>query len=100
MVVKYRRSHCLSQILETLGSLRENAVRAVFIASEFVILGVGEGLGYDLPIFIHAKTGDLGMLTHRQRAEGGNSAKLRMTGQHRGSQTIERRAKSHSIFRL
>ena len=67
-IIVENRFHRLSQVLDTLGSLGENAIPTVFIASEFVILGVGEVLGYDLSISIHAETRDLGILTHEKRA--------------------------------
>ena len=66
-IIVENRFHRLSQVLDTLGSLGENAILTVFIASEFVILGVGEVLGYDLSISIHAEIRDLGILTKREQ---------------------------------
>ena len=57
------RSHRFSQVLDTLGYFGENAFPTVLIASEFVILSVGEVLGYNLSIFTRAETGDLGTVT-------------------------------------
>ena len=61
-IIVESRFHRLSQVLD-----RENAILTVFIASEFVILGVGEVLGYDLSISIHAEIRDLGILTQREQ---------------------------------